>query len=64
MPARPRKCNGANYFTLSSPSGAALSFTAAGLLQVNEPAAFVRPHVTSGSGASLTVTMTARRTMR
>ena len=56
--------DGANYFTLSSPAGAALSFTAAGLMQVNEPVAFVRPHVTSGSGASLTVTLTARRTMR
>jgi hypothetical protein len=56
--------DGANWFTLSSPSGAALSFTAAGLMQVNLPVAFVRPHVTSGSGASLTVTMTARRTFR
>ncbi len=56
--------DGVNYFTLSSPSGAALSFTAAGLIQVNQPVAFVRPHVTLGSGASLTVTMTARRTLR
>jgi hypothetical protein len=56
--------DGVNYFTLSSPSGAALSFTAAGLMQVNQPVAFVRPHVTSGSGASLSVTLTARRTMR
>jgi hypothetical protein len=56
--------DGVNYFTLSSPSGAALSFTAAGLMQVNLPVAFVRPHVTLGSGASLTVTMTARRTFR
>jgi hypothetical protein len=56
--------DGANYFTLSSPSGAALSFTASGLMQVNQPVAFVRPHVSSGSGASLTVTLTARRTMR
>ncbi len=56
--------DGANWFTLSSPSGAALSFAAAGLMQVNVPAAFVRPHVTAGSGASLTVTLTARRTMR
>jgi hypothetical protein len=56
--------DGVNYFTLSSPAGAALSFTAAGLMQVNMPVAFVRPHVTSGSGASLTVTLTARRTMR
>jgi hypothetical protein len=56
--------DGANWFTLASPSGAALSFTAAGLMQVNLPVAFVRPHVTLGSGASLTVTMTARRTFR
>jgi len=56
--------DGVNYFTLSSPAGAALSFTAPGLLQVNEPTAFVRPHVTLGGGASLTVTMTARRTLR
>src|SRR5215472_17865970 len=54
--------DGINYFTLSSPAGAALSFTAAGLMQVNEPIAFVRPRVTVGSGASLTVTLTARRT--
>jgi hypothetical protein len=56
--------DGASWFTLLSPSGAALSFTAAGLMQVNMPVAFVRPHVTAGSGASLTVTMTARRTFR
>ncbi len=56
--------DGVNYVTLSSPSGAALSFTAAGLMQVTTPAAFVRPRLTSGTGASLTVTMTARRTMR
>src|SRR5262249_59500612 len=56
--------HGANYFTLSSPSGAALSFTAAGLGQVNQPTAWVRPRVTLGSGASLTVAMTARRTLR
>jgi hypothetical protein len=56
--------DGANYFTLSSPAGTALSFTAAGLMQVNQPTAWVRPHVTVGSGASLTVTMTARRTLR
>src|SRR5712692_2913244 len=56
--------DGANYFTLSNPAGAALSFTAAGLMQVNQPTAWVRPHVTAGSGASLTVTLTARRTLR
>jgi hypothetical protein len=56
--------DGTNYFTLSSPAGTALSFTAAGLVQVNQPTAWVRPHVTSGSGASLTVTLAARRTLR
>ncbi len=56
--------DGANYFTLSTPSGAALSFTAAGLSQVNVPVAFVRPRVTAGSGAGLTMTLTARRTLR
>jgi hypothetical protein len=56
--------DGAAYFTLSNPAGAALSFTAAGLMQVNQPTAWVRPRITLGSGASLTVTMTARRTLR
>lgn len=56
--------DGTNYFTLSNPSGTTLSFTAAGLMQVTEATAWVRPHVTSGSGASLTVTLTARRTLR
>jgi len=56
--------DGINYFTLSNPAGAALSFTAAGLMQVNLPTAWVRPRVTVGSGASLTVRLTARRTLR
>jgi hypothetical protein len=56
--------DGTNYFTLASPSGAALSFTAAGLLQLNQATAFVRPRVTAGSGASLAVTMIGRRTYR
>jgi hypothetical protein len=56
--------DGVNYFTLASPSGTAASFTAAGLLQLTAATAFVRPHVTAGSGASVTVTLTARRTLR
>jgi hypothetical protein len=56
--------DGVSYFTLSSPSGTALSFTAAGLTPVNQPVAFMRPRVTAGSGASLTATMTARRSLR
>ena len=56
--------DGINYFTLSTPSGAALSFTAASLMQVNQPTAWVRPRVTVGSGASLTLTLIARRTLK
>jgi hypothetical protein len=56
--------DGVNYFTLSNPAGSALSLTAAGLMQVTEATAWVRPHVTAGSGAALTVTLTARRTLR
>jgi len=56
--------DGVNYFTLSNPAGTALSFTAAGLMQVTAATAWVRPHVTAGSGAALTVTVTARRTLR
>src|SRR5258707_8137370 len=54
--------DGANYFTLSNPAGAALSFTAAGLMQVNQPSAWLRPRLTPGTGGSLTQPMTARET--
>src|SRR5580692_716600 len=56
--------DGTNYFTLSNPAGSATSFTSAGLMQVTEATAWVRPRVTAGSGATLTVTLTARRTLR
>src|SRR5258708_26883719 len=56
--------DGTNYFTLSNPASAALSFTAAGLMQVNQPTAWVRPRVTLGNGASLTGTVTARSAPR
>jgi hypothetical protein len=57
--------DGTNYFTLSSPAGLALQFTTpGGLMQVTEATAWVRPRVTAGSGASLTVTLAARRTLR
>jgi len=56
--------DGTNYFTLSNPAGVAVSFAAAGLMQVNLPTAWVRPRVTVGAGAALAVTMTARRTAR
>jgi hypothetical protein len=56
--------DGVNYFTLPNPSGSALSFTAAGLMQFNVPTAWIRPRVTAGSGATLTVTLAARRAYR
>jgi hypothetical protein len=56
--------DGVNYFTLSNPSGSTLSFTAAGLMQVTAATAWVRPRVTAGSGAAITVAVTARRTLR
>jgi hypothetical protein len=56
--------DGVNYFTLSNPSGTALTFTSAGLMQVTEATAWVRPHITAGTGASLSATLTARRTLR
>src|SRR5262249_19386061 len=59
-----RSNDGTNYVTCSLPPGAALPLTPAGLMQVSQPTAWVRPRVTVGSGASLTVTLTARRTLR
>jgi hypothetical protein len=56
--------DGVNFFPLSNPAGSALSFTSAGLMQMTTATAWVRPHVSAGSGAALTVTMTARRTLR
>src|SRR5258708_30422689 len=38
--------DGTNYFTLSNPAGAALSFTAAGLMHVHQPTHCVAPPVT------------------
>lgn len=44
--------DGLSWFTLNSPQGTALSFTAAGLKQVLEGALFVRPNVTAGDGTT------------
>lgn len=53
--------NGTNWSTLTDPQGNALSFTAAGLEQVQELVRFLRPNVTGGDGTtSLVVTMLAR----
>lgn len=49
--------DGANFRTLTDALGSPLSFTAAGLKYITEPVAYVRPRLTAGAGASLTVTM-------
>lgn len=52
--------DGANWFTLRDPTGAALSFTAAGLKAVLENTLYVRPKTAGGSGSNVTVTLLGR----
>lgn len=47
--------DGTNWFTLNSPQGTAMNFTAAGLLAVQEHVNFLRPIVTGGTAPSITV---------
>jgi hypothetical protein len=57
--------DGVNYYTLTNPLGTAISVTAAGISQVMEATAWMRPRITAGDGTtSLTVTVCARRTLR
>jgi hypothetical protein len=57
--------DGVNYYTLTNPLGTAISVTAAGITQVTEATAWMRPRITAGDGTtSLTVTVCARRTLR
>ncbi len=58
--------DGINFFTLSNPFGTSLTFASANLLQTNAPAAWVRPRLASGGDGTtaVTVTLTARRTLR
>jgi hypothetical protein len=54
---------GANYFTLTTPTAANISFTAAGLLAITEAVIWLRPRVTNGDGTTaLTVSMFFRKT--
>lgn len=55
--------DGTNWFTLSNAAGAtAAAFTAAGLKAIIELPRFIRPNLTTpGIGATLTVTLLARR---
>lgn len=56
--------DGVNWFTLTNVAGGSISFTSAGLMQVVEATAFIRPHLTAGSSANVTATMLLRRTYR
>lgn len=54
-----------NFRALSNPAGTTIAITTAGIQQVTEATAWVRPNVTAGDGTtSLTVTMCMRRTLR
>lgn len=54
--------DGTNYYTLNDATGSPLSFTTAGLKEVLELTALVRPRITvANASTSLTVSMVARR---
>lgn len=52
--------DGTNWHTLRDPTGAALSFTTAGLKAVMETTLHVRPKSTGGTASSVTVTLLGR----
>lgn len=57
--------DGTNWRTLTDPLGNALSITTAGIKQVTEAVAQMRPRVSAGDGTtSLTVTIFMRRSLR
>lgn len=51
--------DGTTYATLKDPFGNSLSFTAAGFAQVIEIARYMRPRVSGGAAASITVVSTS-----
>lgn len=54
--------NPTNWVTINGTTGSALSFTAAGLLQMNEAPLWIRPLLVGGDGtSSITVAVLARR---
>ncbi len=57
--------DGTNWITLTNVVGGSLSYTQAGLFQITEATAFIRPNLQSAPGAtSLTAIMTMRRSYR
>ena len=47
--------DGTNWFTLNSPQGTAATFTAAGLIAIQEHTRYLRPSISGGTGTGLTV---------
>lgn len=56
--------DGTNFVTLNAPGNSALSFTSAGLKQILESAAYIRPNISGGAGVSVDITVCARRATR
>ncbi len=53
--------DGTNWYILNNAQGTAATFTAAGMKQIVEVPYFIKPMLTGGSGASVDVTLIARR---
>lgn len=53
--------DGSNFRTLNDPFGSALDFLAAKIRVVTEYVALLKPAITGGAGASLAVTVLAKR---
>lgn len=52
--------DGTNYYPLKDLANAAISFTAAGLVEFSTAALYVKPVITAGTGDSLTITIVMR----
>src|SRR5712675_1137698 len=52
--------DGINWFTLTNPTGGSQSYASAGGAQITEAVAYIRPHVTGGSGANVNAVMNMR----
>lgn len=55
--------DGSTWVTLNNPQGTAVSFTAAGLMAIQEHTRYMRPLVTGGTGTGLVVTLFAKGQM-
>lgn len=53
--------DGTNYVTLTDPQGNALSFTSAGIEQIQELTRYIRPRVSAGTGVDVDVFIMLRR---